>query len=589
MSELAQRSLFSMAWLDSVNREREQRGASRLDRCLVSANGDVFKVPWEDLVYPQFVSRPRTVLKEDKQSNIKDADMFIPTSHQSSRETEQDVKLHPSSTKTDQSAASSETEDSEGEYVELTELPLPRFSPQQGSLTQSISLQHRTRSSSHISTNAPQNKHTPAANTHTHKPPTHTSANTQTPEHCHTHTSSTTHSTWPCVQGSFSLIDEDLKQDTCGHVSLTPISSSSSLREGVGTSRSQSGHRPSHEQIGGTGSAGSPNPYTEPEDCTAQREDEERGKEVVTGEEREEKEPMEMQEGKNDILVSVDDNIEKEEEQVQEEILEHLEITVCKREEILLTEMQTAEEVRELEEYDDESEETEEEGDEEGELEEEEAVVVDEMVQVMVVQLSQASREDVEQQIIHGGDKGMRGGGGEDKEEEDRGGGPTLTFNEPHSQIKTNAEDSYSESTTDHKHPEISYSESDMFQTHTEESNSRNNTHIQSEDSSSGRTGNSYSDNNTLSTHLEESNASLGVSTVMMDPGPRWEEHQDSGHGQKEEEEEECSCEEVGGGRTAELHTEGTETSFSSFFHIVVFTRVAKFWEFPKLESYHGN
>eukprot|EP00064_Thunnus_orientalis_P021340 superscaffoldBa00006409_g21501 len=141
VSELALRSLFSMAWLDSVNREREQRGASRLERCLLSAHGDVFRVPWEDLVYPQFISRPRTTLGEDKESSVKDGDMFINTSHDPCRDTNspgQDVKLLSSSAKTDQSAASSESEDSEGEYVELTELPLPRFSPQKGSLTQSI-------------------------------------------------------------------------------------------------------------------------------------------------------------------------------------------------------------------------------------------------------------------------------------------------------------------------------------------------------------------------------------------------------------------------------------------------------------------
>ncbi|GLD55663.1 uncharacterized protein AKAME5_000810500 [Lates japonicus] len=85
--EIALRSLFSMAWLDSVNREREQRGASRLERCVLSANGDVFRVPWEDLVYPQFISRPRTALKDDKESSVKDGDMLINMSHDLSRDT----------------------------------------------------------------------------------------------------------------------------------------------------------------------------------------------------------------------------------------------------------------------------------------------------------------------------------------------------------------------------------------------------------------------------------------------------------------------------------------------------------------------
>ncbi|XP_042267484.1 rho guanine nucleotide exchange factor 40-like, partial [Thunnus maccoyii] len=235
VSELALRSLFSMAWLDSVNREREQRGASRLERCLLSAHGDVFRVPWEDLVYPQFISRPRTTLGEDKESSVKDGDMFINTSHDPCRDTNspgQDVKLLPSSAKTDQSAASSESEDSEGEYVELTELPLPRFSPQKGSLTQSISLQHRARSSTH-----------PSTHTHTHSAATHTPQNTHTL--------------------SAALIEENLSQDSCGPVILTPVSpaatassSSSAPPEVVGTSSCQSERRMSQKEIEGSSTNG---------------------------------------------------------------------------------------------------------------------------------------------------------------------------------------------------------------------------------------------------------------------------------------------------------------------------------------------
>uniref|UniRef100_A0A3P8RHQ9 Uncharacterized protein n=1 Tax=Amphiprion percula TaxID=161767 RepID=A0A3P8RHQ9_AMPPE len=112
VSQLALRSLFSMAWLDSVNRDRERRGAPRLERLLLAAHGDVFRVPWEDLVYPQFISRPRPP-REDQ-------DGLMNSSRLSSG---QDGKLLPL-TKTDQSAASSDGEDSEGEYVELMDLPV---------------------------------------------------------------------------------------------------------------------------------------------------------------------------------------------------------------------------------------------------------------------------------------------------------------------------------------------------------------------------------------------------------------------------------------------------------------------------------
>ncbi|XP_069574480.1 puratrophin-1 [Brachyistius frenatus] len=228
VSEVALRSLFSMAWLDSVNREREQRGASRLERCLLSAHGDVFRVPWEDLVYPQFISRPRTVPKEDQESSVKDGHAQIDAPHEDRMNTNssQDKKLLPPSEKINQSPASSEGEESEGEYVELTELPLPRFSPQKGSLTQSISLQHRARTS-----------------THTHTAHTHTAAAAHTLS-AHTHSSGVEDSspTGLCSR----LIEENFKQDCGGPVVLTPVSSSSSSSssssappEVVGTSRTE--------------------------------------------------------------------------------------------------------------------------------------------------------------------------------------------------------------------------------------------------------------------------------------------------------------------------------------------------------------
>uniref|UniRef100_A0A3Q2QMV7 Uncharacterized protein n=1 Tax=Fundulus heteroclitus TaxID=8078 RepID=A0A3Q2QMV7_FUNHE len=131
-------ALFSMAWLDSVNRDRERRGAARLERCVLQAHGDVFRVPWEDVVHPQFITRPQNTSTQGSGASAR-ADNDPDRSRM-------DVKLLPFPATASQSAASSD--DSEGEYVELTELPAPpRFSPQKGSLTQSISLQHRARTS----------------------------------------------------------------------------------------------------------------------------------------------------------------------------------------------------------------------------------------------------------------------------------------------------------------------------------------------------------------------------------------------------------------------------------------------------------
>ncbi|XP_029702169.1 puratrophin-1 isoform X2 [Takifugu rubripes] len=148
-SEIALCFLFSMAWLESVNREQE-RQKGRRERCLLSGHGDVFRVPWEDLVYPQFISLAHGP-KDKKDSSGKDRDGLINTSAVPNRESDSfhnDVKLLPFSKKSDQSLKSNEEEKTEGEYV-----PLPSFSPQKGSLTQSLSLQVKVRTSPH----APQN------------------------------------------------------------------------------------------------------------------------------------------------------------------------------------------------------------------------------------------------------------------------------------------------------------------------------------------------------------------------------------------------------------------------------------------------
>ncbi|XP_061592244.1 puratrophin-1 isoform X2 [Cololabis saira] len=174
-----------MAWLDSIDRDREQRGAARLERCLLSAHGDVFRVPWEDLVYPPFIGHAAPQAEE------KDGDA-------------KEEKLLPTPVKTDQRAASSD--DSEGEYVELSELPLPtplpRFSPQKGSLTQSISLQHRSRLSVHT---PPTVNAAAATRTRSDVP------DSSRPRRLSSHT-------LRCSR----LIEDNLNQDH-GHVPLTPF------------------------------------------------------------------------------------------------------------------------------------------------------------------------------------------------------------------------------------------------------------------------------------------------------------------------------------------------------------------------------
>uniref|UniRef100_UPI0037E878E5 rho guanine nucleotide exchange factor 40 n=1 Tax=Semicossyphus pulcher TaxID=241346 RepID=UPI0037E878E5 len=542
VSEIALPSLFSMAWLDSVNREREQRGASRLERCLLSANGDVFRVPWEDLVYPQFISRPRTSLSEDKESSAKDGDMLINTSTNQSKDnntSRQDVKLLPSSTKTDQSQGSSDDSDSEGEYVELSELPLPRFSPQKGSLTQSISLQHRVRTSTHTTAHTPQDT-TTITNTHS-TVSAHTSLNTHTQTAATTHT---THSSGVCEEVSSHtglscrLIEENLNQDSNGPVILTPISptspsSSSSLAppKVVETSSCLSQRLTSQEQREGTDSDMSLKLNTEPTNGTEQKEEEDESEEEMKEKPGKEEEMMERQKEKYEMIVSDDEGEEKEEED-------------------LLLHTHTAEEGGENEEQEYESEETEEDGEDESDEEEDdelEEVEVEEEVQVIIVQQSQERREVEEELVMREGEEG----GGEqtckDQEVDTHSENSTQkeysgnsysenSSNHMHSEDsyfenknhleesntpRKPSEDSYSEKTNQQAHSVDSYSETSIIQTcyedsyyenntqhtHAEDSYSQNNTHLEKSDTQHKHSEDSYYEMNTLQTHSEDSNS----------------------------------------------------------------------------------
>ncbi|KTF73131.1 hypothetical protein cypCar_00032367, partial [Cyprinus carpio] len=170
--ELAYTSIFTMDWLDSINRERSVVRRAALEHCLLSADNDIFRVPWEDIVHPEFISRPpkvtekaesRGVCKEVANREERDSDMdqednpediqcriFIDTSTDQSGEMDcqsKGVKLLPALSEIGKESSgrssSSTAEDSEGEYVELADISLPRFSPQKGSLTQAISMNYR--------------------------------------------------------------------------------------------------------------------------------------------------------------------------------------------------------------------------------------------------------------------------------------------------------------------------------------------------------------------------------------------------------------------------------------------------------------
>uniref|UniRef100_A0A3P8YNR7 Pleckstrin homology domain containing, family G (with RhoGef domain) member 4 n=1 Tax=Esox lucius TaxID=8010 RepID=A0A3P8YNR7_ESOLU len=142
--QIAYPSLFSMAWLQ----ERCRAGSGRpLSHCLLSADNDIFRVPWEDVVHPEFITRPRTKDPAPARSPAKgegdgdrEQDVIKPS------DKDRDMLIDTSKAQyVDRGVAKESEEDSdlEGEYVELEDILLPRFSPQKGSLTESISLNYR--------------------------------------------------------------------------------------------------------------------------------------------------------------------------------------------------------------------------------------------------------------------------------------------------------------------------------------------------------------------------------------------------------------------------------------------------------------
>lgn len=155
--ELAYTSLFSMDWLHSINRERNGDGQANLEHCLLSADNEIYRVPWEDVVQPEFVSRPLNATQltagnrgqnDSGHGEQQEQVLLIDTSLGKSVKTEDQrevVKLHSASEQDSQesSGRGSAADESEGEYVELEDITYPRFSPQKGSLTQSVSTNYR--------------------------------------------------------------------------------------------------------------------------------------------------------------------------------------------------------------------------------------------------------------------------------------------------------------------------------------------------------------------------------------------------------------------------------------------------------------
>ncbi|KAG2469781.1 PKH4B protein, partial [Polypterus senegalus] len=163
-------SIFTKEWLELINRER--MGTS-LEYCLLSTDSTIFRVPWKEIVCPEFISRPE-ITEKTHGMNQTGATGFEKTQATQtsvlpnfSLSTSEDIVEHNESEETDLSRtrhshtdavnmldicdnmSEKSDQDLEGDYVELADISFPRFCPQKGSLTESLCQNYRNIDKNH--------------------------------------------------------------------------------------------------------------------------------------------------------------------------------------------------------------------------------------------------------------------------------------------------------------------------------------------------------------------------------------------------------------------------------------------------------
>ncbi|XP_030060878.1 puratrophin-1 [Microcaecilia unicolor] len=154
--EVSYTSIFTLEWLDSVNGDRV--GPS-LTNCLLVSEGQLLRVPWSKVVNPEFIEKPKMVENITAVNNITSeisltsftAECVGPPKNCQEKEcTVEDLftscsampysepSINDACALTEHHSVSDG--DSEGEYVELANVSMPRLRPQICSLTRSIAV-----------------------------------------------------------------------------------------------------------------------------------------------------------------------------------------------------------------------------------------------------------------------------------------------------------------------------------------------------------------------------------------------------------------------------------------------------------------
>ncbi|KAM8799403.1 puratrophin-1 [Eudromia elegans] len=163
--EVSYTSIFTLEWLSTINGERM---GIALENCLLTTNDKIFRVPWEKVVKPEFINKPKIIenniitpeITEELSVLCHPMDRAVCSSSAIGSQYLQEQSLSednlvissaaPQLSKTVVNGVCTSPvpqenlqSDLEGEYVELVEISVPRFGPQTGSLTQSLALNYR--------------------------------------------------------------------------------------------------------------------------------------------------------------------------------------------------------------------------------------------------------------------------------------------------------------------------------------------------------------------------------------------------------------------------------------------------------------
>ncbi|KAM6409270.1 puratrophin-1 isoform 2-T2 [Rhynochetos jubatus] len=176
--EVSYTSIFTLEWLSTFNGERM---GIALENCLLTTDDKIFRVPWDKVVNPEFINKPKVIENNIISPEITEEHsvLCLPMDHAVCSPDLGSQYLQDQSPNQDNLVVSSTAlqfsealvngvctspdpqenlkSDLEGEYVELTEVSLPRFGPPAGSSTQSLALNYLTQPRTRV--NASKGKH----------------------------------------------------------------------------------------------------------------------------------------------------------------------------------------------------------------------------------------------------------------------------------------------------------------------------------------------------------------------------------------------------------------------------------------------